>query len=604
MLLRALLRQRRRAQGLALGLLCLGLCAPAQAQVQPGLRLNRYVTAAPGSRFSMAESLVPAGAQYGAAGFEPGLQSIILRLDGNFAHDPLVVSFNHGPLVRHVVREQASVDVSGSIHVSREVRLGLSIPVQVWAAGESTTDGGHYLAKPSSPAAFGDMHVDATYRIDTALAEALHAGLTARLWLPTGVRPAYAGNGTVVGDILITAAGEASLFVWSVSAGVNLRDHERFANIEQGTGLTAMAAVGVQNSDRTLLAAIEVPLSTVLDTSRPFSSPESGVDPSVSVNWRFMDTLGARVAAATGLMAGLGEFDWRVMGGLEWQVSPAQPPPPPLPPAKPLEDTDHDGVLDPYDACWRVAGDPNLDGCPDADHDGIQEANDLCPQLAGDAKWGGCPDTDHDGIPDPNDACPLLPGDANRTDGCPDADHDGVIDPNDACPQAAGDPNRADGCADRDGDGVVDTLDSCPDAAGPAENHGCAKPSAVTIGAGKLELAGSINFETGKDVIKSDSFGLLDALVKVLNDHPEIAHLSIEGHTDNQGKADKNLDLSKRRAKSVQTYAVTHGIDAGRLESTGFGQERPVVPNTSSAGRAKNRRVEFLIKESAAAPPG
>src|SRR4029077_6692327 len=79
--------------------------------------------------------------------------------------------------------------------------------------------------------------------------------------------------------------------------------------------------------------------------------------------------------------------------------------------------------------------------------------------------------------------------------------------------------------------------------------------------------------------------------------NPRIKRMRIEGHTDNRGGADMNLDLSKRRAASVRTSLNEHGSDAGRLGSEGYGLTRPIDTNDPDAGRAANRRVEFKITE-------
>jgi len=75
--------------------------------------------------------------------------------------------------------------------------------------------------------------------------------------------------------------------------------------------------------------------------------------------------------------------------------------------------------------------------------------------------------------------------------------------------------------------------------------------------------------------------------------------VAIEGHTDNVGAHDHNVDLSQRRAQQVMAWLVAHDIDASRLEAHGYGPDRPIGPNTSAAGRARNRRVEFHILDPA-----
>src|SRR6185503_16117962 len=92
-----------------------------------------------------------------------------------------------------------------------------------------------------------------------------------------------------------------------------------------------------------------------------------------------------------------------------------------------------------------------------------------------------------------------------------------------------------------------------------------------------------------------ESDGILNAVAKILGDHPEITNVRIEGHTDNRGGAAMNLGLSGRRAASVATALIRRGIDKSRLSSKGYGLTRPIDSNTTEEGRQNNRRVEFHI---------
>ena len=104
-----------------------------------------------------------------------------------------------------------------------------------------------------------------------------------------------------------------------------------------------------------------------------------------------------------------------------------------------------------------------------------------------------------------------------------------------------------------------------------------------------------INFDTGKWDLKADGQATVAEIVKMLKSAPALK-VSIEGHTDNVGSAAANKTLSENRAKSVMAAIVSGGIDAKRLSSAGFGQERPIADNRSEEGRAKNRRVELVKK--------
>ncbi len=241
----------------------------------------------------------------------------------------------------------------------------------------------------------------------------------------------------------------------------------------------------------------------------------------------------------------------------------------PVPVVEPPKDTDGDGIIDSLDACPTVKGISKFNGCPDTDNDGIQDSEDKCPTVPGLAKYSGCPipDTDNDGINDEQDKCPAVPGVA-RYDGCP--------------------------IPDTDKDGVNDEEDKCPSVPGPASNFGCPEISKEIIN--KVNVAAkNIYFNTGSAVLKAQSNKSLNTVVKILKDNPEL-RVSIEGHTDNTGKADKNQVLSENRAKAVLTYLTKKGIDATRLSSAGYGQDKPVADNRTAKGRTLNRRVELKLR--------
>ena len=102
-----------------------------------------------------------------------------------------------------------------------------------------------------------------------------------------------------------------------------------------------------------------------------------------------------------------------------------------------------------------------------------------------------------------------------------------------------------------------------------------------------------INFDTDKATLRPDAQPVIAEIGKLL-DGDATLKLSIEGHTDNTGAAAHNLQLSTARARSVLGALVGLGIDPARLQSKGFGQDKPVADNGSEDGRAKNRRVELV----------
>ena len=104
-----------------------------------------------------------------------------------------------------------------------------------------------------------------------------------------------------------------------------------------------------------------------------------------------------------------------------------------------------------------------------------------------------------------------------------------------------------------------------------------------------------VYFATNKDVILSRSHVTLNQVADLLMKNKWVKKIRVDGHTDAQGDEAYNLDLSERRAASVMRYLVEFGIDASRLISEGHGETQPIATNRTRAGRAKNRRVDFII---------
>lgn len=261
----------------------------------------------------------------------------------------------------------------------------------------------------------------------------------------------------------------------------------------------------------------------------------------------------------------------------------AKPVDKPEPPA----DTDGDGLTDDVDACPTEPEDKDgfadEDGCPELDNDGdgVIDTMDKCPLDPEDRDGfeddDGCPelDNDADGLPDTTDRCPDQPEDKDGfedDDGCPDCDNDGDGVPE--CPEV---------------------VDKCPDK--PARTaDGCPQYKLVVVTEKKIELKQTIFFATNKTTIKRVSYALLDEVAQVLGDNPKIS-VRVEGHTDSRGKDGFNLRLSQGRADSVRTYLINKGIAPERMIATGYGETMPIADNRTSAGRAQNRRVEFVITE-------
>ena len=158
-------------------------------------------------------------------------------------------------------------------------------------------------------------------------------------------------------------------------------------------------------------------------------------------------------------------------------------------------------------------------------------------------------------------------------DGCPDPDNDKdrILDKDDKCPN---EPETYNGFEDEDG---------CPD------------KGSVIVRKGKLEILDKIYFETDKAIIKPISFPILDAIAATLKGNPQIELIEIQGHADERGDDDYNLDLTERRAHSVRVPARAAPSSRAACKRHGYGETKPVCPQHNEDCWSKNRRVEFVI---------
>ena len=261
--------------------------------------------------------------------------------------------------------------------------------------------------------------------------------------------------------------------------------------------------------------------------------------------WRWVSARveARQIVSASEALEDSGTFHYQVLGGLSFVLNRRLPKVPPEPPTPDDPDRDHDGLLNEVDQCPDDAGVAPT-GCPDSDGDGFIDQVDACPEVPG-VEPDGCPmkDTDEDKIADLTDDCVFQPETYNNNE---------------------------------DDDGCPDDL----------------PPKLVQL---TKDLRG-IEFEFGKDTIRSVSMPVLDEAVAAMKEFPMVK-VRIVGHTDNIGKPEANLDLSKRRAAAVKSYLVERGIEADRIETDGKGDTDPIATNDTEAGRAQNRRIEFVVTE-------
>lgn len=174
-----------------------------------------------------------------------------------------------------------------------------------------------------------------------------------------------------------------------------------------------------------------------------------------------------------------------------------------------------------------------------------------------------------------------------------DSDGDGVSDDRDRCP---GTPRGVEvdtnGCPlDTDGDGVANYLDRCPNtpAGVRVDGQGCPVKDEVVL------TIDHLNFAFDSAELDASARAALDAAVAVIRDHREVS-MDVVGHTDSTGPEAYNQGLSERRAQAAVDYLVSKGVDRAQLRAAGRGEAQPIAGNDTRDGRARNRRVELVVR--------
>ncbi len=500
----------------------------------------------------------------------------------SYARNPVVWRYQDGTY-EPVVGQQLGLDLSFAIGLLPLFDLGVVVPVTLLQRGpKSSLRGLDAVEQVTSVGGtlMGDVRLQPRLALMQERSWGFGLAVISEITLPTGDQRRFVGDSgfswrpRLVGSVPIVGL---PLKV-SASLGYRLRKNVLLAGIESADELDFGVGGSYALSDN--LAAL-VELSGNTSATHPFSGGGlSALEVRGGMRTRVARNVVLDGGAGVGLTQGLGTPDYRLFLGFAYAPEPP--------------DRDGDGIPDAADACPDNPEDydrfQDLDGCPDVDNDedGILDVDDLCPNEPedqnGTADDDGCPegglsDRDHDGIPDERDQCPDDPEDLDGvkdTDGCPDGDmdQDGIPDEDDQCPEEKETING------------VDDWDGCPD-----EGEG----DTEYIENVKIEIKATILFETGKATIKDESKKILDQVALQVLAHPEIKKVRVEGHTDSVGSDEDNLYLSQDRADSVRRYLISRGVAKERLMAVGYGETRPIADNRTAAGRAKNRRVEFLI---------
>ncbi len=551
----------------------------------------------------------------------------------HYVNNPLALRRAAGDedIVARLVEHQLKADLSIAIGLWERFALGFVLPMALYQTGDDLAIVGRPGEQVEGPA-LQDARVFVKMRLldpDEAGGFGIH--LTVPIYVPLGDTDGFGGDDSVrIKPTLGLEYRDSGSFTLALNVGYLFRperpahdytsDHSvPFAlGVELATGHAPLSVIG------TLFGSI------VFGDSRDPFALEEGVDAPgdrgvdvplealAGLRYRFDDAWSMQAGGGAGLTQDVGSPTFRAFVGVTYTPT--------------TRDRDGDGVMDSDDKCRDVPEDKDgfqdTDGCPDLDNDrdqvpdvadgqldasGYGACRDAPEDVDGFEDEDGCPDLDNDrdGSPDGNDKCPNAPEDRDDfedEDGCPDPDNDQdkVLDGADKCPLVAEDIDGfedEDGCPDpdNDGDGILDAQDKCPNAPetmnGIDDEDGCPDTGSknVQITDDKIVILQKVFFAFDRDVIKRESYDLLDEVARALKDNPWITGVRVDGHTDNVGTDAYNKDLSGRRVASVVRYLVAKGVEPSRLSSKGFGFDVPLEPNTTAKGRAANRRVEFTI---------
>jgi outer membrane protein OmpA-like peptidoglycan-associated protein len=544
---------------------------PAAAQNGPTGALERF------------EPSVPGDAMFGVASPVVGGHLVPRATVGfDFALKPL--SIQDGMTRSVIVSRQGFLHIGASFALWDRLLVSADMPFALLQAGDSPTVAGTKYPSPSGPQV-GDLRLGARARLYGDFWDPFQIGVGGYVFMPTAPKQSYAGDGAVRGQPQLLLGGRVTHFVWSLEAGTILRASSHPHTFNAGAG----AAVVLGEEDFFQLGP-ELTMSAPFSKDKSFSTATTTITTGTAVAAELL--IGAKirplsflvfgVGAGPGLSQGYGTPQMFAVGTVGYDPLPPHP-------KKEAPDRDHDGIPDAEDACPDTPGvrsdDPKKNGCPpDRDGDGIPDAEDACPDTPGvrsdDPKKNGCPaeapDRDHDGIPDAEDACPDTPGvrsDDPKKNGCP---------------------------PDRDNDGIPDAQDACPDTPGSADpdpkKNGCPH---VEVTDKEVVVHGQVKFLFGKSKITQTvdpvSDSLLQEVKRVIDGHPEITLIEVQGHTDNVGDPEYNMILSRARANAVRDWLVSRGIPADRLVAKGYGMSKPQAPSDTAEGRQENRRVQFVI---------
>jgi OOP family OmpA-OmpF porin len=371
---------------------------PTASAQSTGFMLDRYTPSPAGSMWFALDSIDMRGTVRPA-----------VALDADYAYRALAIYNANGSTNTVVVGDQLFLHAAASLVLVNRLRLAFDLPVAVYQHGNTGTLDKITYVGPNKPA-LGDLRLDADVRLFGEFDGPITMALGGQIFLPTGNRSLYAGDGGVQIAPHLLAAGEIGIFAYAASVGFLFHTQtQTFANTPVGGELTMNGSVGLRLADKHVLIGPEVFGRTdITNSGTAFTRNSSPVEGLLGIHGMTTGGWNVGVGGGTGFAQGFGSPAARVVATIGF-----------APPPKVTHDRDGDGIVDDEDACPDTPGihteDPATNGCPEPEEK---------PAPPPPAPPPPDPDRDKDGILNEVDACPDTPGEPDpdpKKNGCPKA---------------------------------------------------------------------------------------------------------------------------------------------------------------------------------------
>lgn len=501
----------------------------------------------------------------------------------NYAHNPLVLSDEDGKRLKALVSDQATLHLMGSLGLFDLVEVGVDLPLLVWQEGAAVPGGN--IQPGDANFGVGDLRVVPKVRLFSTREHPLDNGvalaLLADVYAPTGDSAQLQG-----GDFRIGPRLALDFLVSGTRLGANLgyqyRDEQKIENLSVRDTLSWNLGAEIPLHDKFRLTTEAFGRITPGATSfKSYNSPTEWILGGKFQSGRVFATLGGGL----GLVDGYGTPDWRVFAGVGFA--------PPLPVRE--EPVAEPVVEEPAPECTAQAVEQACRALPEPEcaHGRLRSYHAVCTDE------GNCAYEYNEFECAAGTYC--AQDDSGRAACIPQPECRTHSDCTDIPPATCANDVETTyiGQCLQQKCNYAPTESRCPERyeCGMQQGEpGCVPVvDKVVVTQERIEILDMVHFALNSDEIEERSFDLLRQVAQTLKNHPEIELVRVEGHTDSRGAKKYNQDLSERRARSVLNFLVAQKIDLARLTLQGFGPDRPVQSNSSEAGRAANRRVEFHI---------